>query len=184
LHDETNQLFNFMSRSKLSELSFNGLINIFLGGLTRNPLARSCSTQEIMLSMERVWKRKKHSTTRSLTVWAVRQLQAARKTVQPGQRVRFLFTLGKPGVRALDVPDQPDIRCIDVYRYRVLFERAVQTVLAPIQQSVTGGMDKECLYLFPTKKAELLAEGGSQRLGVHNLPPITHFSNAVQGDER
>jgi len=38
------------------------------------------------------------------------------------------------GVRALDVPDQPGIRCIDVHRFRVLFERAVQTVLAPIQQ--------------------------------------------------
>jgi hypothetical protein len=98
--------------------------------------------------------------------------------------MRFLFTLGKPGVRALDVPDQPDIHCIDVHRYRVLFEHAVQTFLASIQQSVTGGMDKECPYFFPTKKAELLAEGGSQRLGVHNLPSITHFIFAVQGDER
>jgi DNA polymerase-2 len=114
---------------------------------------------------------------------AVQQMQEAGKVVRPGQHVRFLFTLGKPGVRAWDVPDQPDIRCIDVHRYRVLFERAVQTVLAPIQQSVTGGMDNECLYLFPTKKAELLAEGGSQRLGVHNLSPISHFGNAVQGDE-
>jgi len=87
-------------------------------------------------------------------------------------------------VSAPDVPDQPDIHCIDVHRYRVLFEHAVQTFLASIQQSVTGGMDKECPYFFPTKKAELLAEGGSQRLGVHNLPSITHFIFAVQGDER
>jgi len=100
-----------------------------------------------------------------------------------GGYVRFFFTLGKPGIRAWDVPDQPDIRCIDVHRYRVLFERAVQTVLAPIQQSVTGDVDNECLYLFPTKKAELLAEGGSQRLGMHNLSPISRFGNAVQGDE-
>jgi hypothetical protein len=44
-------------------------------------------------------------------------------------------------------------------------------------------VDNECLYLFPTKKAELLAEGGSQRLGVHNFSPISHFGNAVQGGE-
>jgi hypothetical protein len=101
------------------------------------------------------------ATSRSPAARVVRQLQVARKTVRPGQRMRFLFTLGKPGVRALDVPDQPDIHYIDVHRYRVLFEHAVQTVLASIQQSVTGGMDKECLYLFPTKKAELLAEGAA-----------------------
>jgi DNA polymerase elongation subunit (family B) len=100
---------------------------------------------------------------------AVRQLEATGKAVRPGQRVRFLFTLGRPGVRAWDVPDQPDIRCIDVHRYRVLFERAVQTVLAPIKQSVTGGVDSECLYLFPVKNAETLGEGGTQRLGGDNL---------------
>lgn len=85
---------------------------------------------------------------------AVWQMQAAGKTVRPGQRVRFLFTLGKPGVRAWDVPDQPDPRCIDIRRYRVLFERAVQTVMAPIQQSVKGGADNECLFLFQDRAAE------------------------------
>jgi DNA polymerase-2 len=93
---------------------------------------------------------------------AVRQLQAAGKTVRPGQRVRFLFTLGSPGVQTWDVPEKPDIRCVDVKRYRVLFERAVETVLKPIEQSVTGGVDRECLYLFPVKSATPLTEGGSQ----------------------
>ena len=60
---------------------------------------------------------------------AVRQMQAAGKTVRPGQRVRFLYTLGKPGVRAWDVPDQPDLRSIDLPRYRSLLERAVDTVM-------------------------------------------------------
>ena len=45
----------------------------------------------------------------------------------------FLLTLGELGVRAWDVPEQPDLRCIDVKRYRVLFECAVQTILDPIQ---------------------------------------------------
>ena len=86
---------------------------------------------------------------------AVWQMQAAGRTVRPGQRVRFLFTLGKPGVRAWDVPGQPDPRSVDLPRYRTLLERAVQTVLAPIEQSVSGGVESECLYLFPALHSEM-----------------------------
>jgi DNA polymerase elongation subunit (family B) len=100
---------------------------------------------------------------------AVRQLEATGKEVRPGQRVRFLFTQGKPGVRAWDVPDQPDPRCVDVKRYQTLLKRAVDTVLDLIKQSVYGGEDEECLYLFPVKSAEPLGEGGTQRLGGDNL---------------
>jgi len=66
----------------------------------------------------------------------LRQMPAARKVVRPGQRVRFLYTRRQPGVRAWDVPDQPDLRSIDLPRYRTLLQRAVETVLGPIQQSV------------------------------------------------
>ncbi|TFG65505.1 MAG: hypothetical protein E4H27_10805 [Anaerolineales bacterium] len=92
---------------------------------------------------------------------AVRQMQAAGKTVRPGQRVRFLFTLGKPGVRAWDVPQPPDPRSIDLKRYRSLFERAVDTVLTPIQNSVSGGVDSECLYLFPPTVCSLPQRAGA-----------------------
>ena len=90
---------------------------------------------------------------------AVRQMQAAGKVVRPGQRVHFLFTLGKPGVHAWDVPARPDPRSkvpsmgIDLPRYRTLLERAVDTVLVPIEHSLTGGRDAECLYLFPVMKS-------------------------------
>ena len=82
---------------------------------------------------------------------AVWQMQAAGRAVRPGQRVHLLFTLGRPGVRAWDIPEQPDTRTIDLPRYGVLFERAVRTVLDPIEQSVNGGLERECLYLFPTQ---------------------------------
>jgi len=88
---------------------------------------------------------------------AVRQLQAAGKTARPGQKVRFLYTLGKPGVRTWDVPPPPDPHSVDLPRYRTLFERAVNTVLTPIQYSVNGGMDDECLYLFPSVKFQPVA---------------------------
>lgn len=80
-------------------------------------------------------------------------------------------------MRAWDVPEQPDLRCIDVKRYRVLIERAVQTILDPIQQSVAGDADNECLYLFPVKKAEPVGEGGTQRLGEQNLSPNQNLRN-------
>jgi DNA polymerase elongation subunit (family B) len=90
---------------------------------------------------------------------AAKQLLATGRTVRPGQRVRFLFTLGKPGVHAWDVPDSPDPRSIDLPRYRTLFNRAVDTVLTPIQQSITGGKESECLYLFPLKNTESWVRG-------------------------
>jgi DNA polymerase-2 len=100
---------------------------------------------------------------------AVRQLEAAGKGVRPGQRVRFLFTLGKPGVRAWDVPEQPDPRCVDIKRYQTLLKRAVKTVLAPIAESLNGGKDDECLTLFPVKKRKPLSDGPAQPLGKHDL---------------
>ena len=42
---------------------------------------------------------------------------------------------------------------IDLPRYRTLLERAVDTVLVPIEHSLTGGRDAECLYLFPVMKS-------------------------------
>jgi DNA polymerase II len=80
---------------------------------------------------------------------AVWQMQAAGKLVRPGQRVRFLYTLGTPGVSAWDVSAQPDLRSIDLARYRVLLQRAVQTILTPIEQSFPVGEQEACLYLFP-----------------------------------
>jgi DNA polymerase-2 len=134
---------------------------------------------EKLLMSQRLTREVDEYSSPSPAARAAKQLQAAGRTVRPGQRVRFLFTLGKPGVHAWDVPDQPDPRSVDLPRYRTLFNRAVQTVLAPIQQSVNGGIDKECLYLFPVKKTETLGEGGTQRLGEHNLPLFVDSDNAA-----
>ena len=108
---------------------------------------------------------------------AVRQLEEAGKAVRPGQRVRFLYTRGRPGVRAWDAPEQPDPRCVDVKRYQTLLKRAVETVLAPIGQSVDGGKDDECRYLFPVKIAEPLGEGGTQRLDFLSISKVNNFVN-------
>jgi DNA polymerase-2 len=67
---------------------------------------------------------------------AAAQLEAIGKHLKPGQRVRFLYTLGEPGVRAWDLPDPPDPATIDRRYYRSLLLRAVETVLQPLGASI------------------------------------------------
>jgi len=64
----------------------------------------------------------------SPTALAARQLAEYDKDLRPGQVVRFVFTLGKPGVRARDVPGWLDRRTIDIARYSTLLERAAETI--------------------------------------------------------
>jgi DNA polymerase-2 len=108
---------------------------------------------------------------------AVRQLEAVGKVVRPGQRVRFLYTRGKPGVSAWDVLKQPDSRIVDLQRYQILLKRAVETVLGTIEQSMNGGQEDECMYLFPVKIAEPLGEGGTQRLDLLSISKMNSIVN-------
>ncbi len=45
--------------------------------------------------------------------------------------MRFVYTLGEPGVHAWDLPKPPELRSIDQGRYRVLLFRAAATILQP-----------------------------------------------------
>jgi DNA polymerase II len=62
---------------------------------------------------------------------AAMQLREIGKLLGPGQKVRFLIIRGEPGVHAWDLPERPDARSIDRAAYRVLFLRAVRTLLQP-----------------------------------------------------
>lgn len=62
---------------------------------------------------------------------AAAQLRDAGRPVKPGQRVRFLFTRGEPGVFAWDLPVRPRVETLDVPRYQELLLRSVEEVLAP-----------------------------------------------------
>jgi len=60
------------------------------------------------------------------------QWQDAGKPLRPGQRVRFLFTRGAPGVWAwgLDAPPHP--AAVDMDYYLTLLDRAAKEVLSPL----------------------------------------------------
>jgi DNA polymerase II len=60
---------------------------------------------------------------------AVLQLNTVGKQLHPGQRVPFLYTLGKPGVFAWDLPHKPNPHTVDVARYQRLLLRAAGIVL-------------------------------------------------------
>ena len=49
--------------------------------------------------------------------------------MRPGQRVTFLYTLGRPGVCAWDLPGKLNPRTIDLARYETLLLRAAGIVL-------------------------------------------------------
>lgn len=62
---------------------------------------------------------------------ALAQLQAEDKQLRPGQYVRFLYTLGAPGVHAWDAPLPDGALPIDTARYTELLLRAAANVLRP-----------------------------------------------------
>jgi DNA polymerase II len=62
---------------------------------------------------------------------AAAQLAAIGKNLRPGQRVRFVYTLGEPGVHAWDLPQPLDMRRVDQERYKVLLLRAAAAILQP-----------------------------------------------------
>jgi DNA polymerase-2 len=62
---------------------------------------------------------------------AAAQLASEGKHLRAGQRVRFLYTLGEPGVHAWDLPTPPDRRSLDLARYQELLIRAVGAVVQP-----------------------------------------------------
>lgn len=72
---------------------------------------------------------------------AVMQLQAAGKSVRPGQRVRFIFTRGGAGVHAWDLPYPPDLTAVDVEHYQKLLLRAAANLLQPF------GLDEDALLV-------------------------------------
>lgn len=75
---------------------------------------------------------------------AARQLKEAGKVVKPGQRVRFLYTPGRPGVYAWDLPVRPNPSMLDLLRYKELLLRAALEVLAPF--GATEEMIELALY--------------------------------------
>jgi DNA polymerase-2 len=94
--------------------------------------------------------------TPSPSARAAAQLAQVGKHLRAGQRVCFHFTLGEPGVRAWDLPGEPDPATFDIPRYAELLLRAAGSVLQPLGISEPALRDRlfydaEVLPLLPSR---------------------------------
>ena len=60
---------------------------------------------------------------------AAGQLEQAGKFLRPGQTVRFIYTLGEPGVRAWDLVGLLNPMTINISPYKTLLNRAMETII-------------------------------------------------------
>jgi DNA polymerase-2 len=101
----------------------------------RVPLAKLVASQRLSRELHAY-------RTPSPAARAAAQLAALGVHLRPGQRARFLYTLGDPGVRAWDLPGPFNPAAVDVRRYRTLLLRAAQTVVEPLGISEAALMDQ------------------------------------------
>jgi DNA polymerase elongation subunit (family B) len=101
---------------------------------------------------------------------AAQQLLGVSKVVRPGQSVRFLYTLGDPGVYAWDLPVPPNPDSVDLGRYSELLLRAANSVLEPL------GLDEAALRDWLLNGAAYLGPPG--RLACKNETGLPLFASA------
>jgi len=103
---------------------------------------------------------------------AAQQLFAVGKGVRPGQNVRFLYTLGDPGVYAWDLPVPPNPDSVDRVRYGELLLRAASAVLEPL------GLDEATLRDWLLNSVAYL--GPPERLAYKNDAPLPLFARRTE----
>lgn len=134
-----------------------------------------------LLVRQRLGRKLEAYRTLSPAARAVLQLKAVGKEMRPGQRVPFLYTLGKPGVFAWDLPKTPNPRAVDVARYQRLLLRAAGIVLE------SWGMDEQKLTELVLSDASqlFLPVPPKQHPGQHrrNIPGVIHsaMDGALKG---
>ena len=89
----------------------------------------------------------------SPTAVVARQLAEHDKNLHPGQVVRFVYTLGKPGVRAWDISEELDGRTINVAHYSTLKDAPPKTIFQPFLSDGIETGSPLLLGLFSPNKA-------------------------------
>jgi len=105
---------------------------------------------------------------------AVMQLQAAGKSVRPGQRVRLIFTRGGAGVHAWDLPHPPDPAAVNVDHYQELLLRAAANLLQPF------GLNEEALLIWVRSDLGRQLELPLCTWRRHRPPPIIRVDPALR----
>lgn len=127
---------------------------------------RSLPLEEYLVTLKLSRPLAEYKAPNTPTATALAQLEAAGKSLRPGQKVRFLFTLGSPVVHAWDLPGTFDPMRLDLARYRVLFMRAAFTLLQPLGFSEDSLED----WLFNRERPLELPVDTFRRISQHLLP--------------
>ena len=90
----------------------------------RVPLEKLLVSQKLSRKLEAY-------TSPSPGAQAVEQLVAAGKSLQPGERARFLYMRGKTSIHAWDLSSPPVLAAVDFARYQKLLMRAAAVVFEP-----------------------------------------------------
>ena len=106
---------------------------------------------------------------------AAAQLQAVGKSTSPGERVRYLYTRGEPGVYAWNLPQPPDPASVDVDRYSELLLRAATTLLEPF------GVSKQLLSQWLFSNAAYNAPPGVLPGAAHTALPLWNARHLLEG---
>ena len=94
---------------------------------------------------------------------AASQLQSIGKNIRMGQRIQFIYTKTKQGVRAWDLPEPFNPALIDIAKYKELLFRAVHEVLQPL------GVTEECFEKLDVQRSQLSASPVCSIIGLNCL---------------
>jgi DNA polymerase-2 len=112
-------------------------------------LHRGAVAPEELLVSQRLGRKLESYRSFSPAARAALQLKEAGKVMRPGQRIRFIYTLGEPGVYAWDAPQPLDMRQIHWAYYRKLLLAAAEAIFGPFgftpQQLWAWGGEQEAL---------------------------------------
>lgn len=139
--DDTSRWVKKVQREMLdllAEAPDAGKLTELLPGIHALLRARLTALRQLKIPLEELLVSQKLSRTLeeykvpSPAARAAAQLAGIGKNLIPGQRVRFLYTRGKPGVFAWDLQERPDPGIVDTDRYAELLCRAAYTILQPL----------------------------------------------------
>jgi DNA polymerase II len=117
---------------------------------------------EELVVRQKLSRRLEEYRTLSPAARAAAQLLATGRTTSPGERVRFIHTLGEPGVHAWDLPLPLDPAKVDLRRYRTLLLRAAAAVLQPLGLDEAAVESWAADNLLPMPQLALLTVGSCQ----------------------
>ena len=159
------------NRDNPSSMPFAPILALLRRNLTALRLGRL--PMESLLVSQKLSRGLDEFRTLSPVARAATQLLTIGKTTSPGERVRFIYTRGEPGVYAWNLPKPLDPACVDVDRYTELLVRAAANLLEPF------GVKEPVLREWLFSNAAYFAPPGVLPLKLRSDLPLWHTAHLL-----